>query len=170
MKISYEEMLKKDVIMSLSSHDKVIWESSRCREERGQYISFWKCRGNHYEYRFKIHISDMYSVIKSMEHCHRFLEEDIPANMYINYCLVPDVYINTYYYYKTFCRFLLFCNCEEMLNLSSENFWLPINPKLWREKLANKPKIKLDFQITVNGKEVNKPLSYETAKRLGIVE
>lgn len=164
IRINYEEMVKRDLIMSLSNHDKVLWAS-----ETLKHIEFWKSGGYFYNYQFSIHLDDMYKVIEAMEHCERLYEKELPANMDLHYCLVPKNYLGHYYYMKSSCNNFKFSNSKKGLE-NINRIYLPINSKLWRDRLSILPVPKVNVEINVNGKRVNEPLSYETAKRLGIIK
>lgn len=167
MNMNYSTLKERKEFLHVSGHDYILW-----KENSKIILEFWKSRPyDNYECLFSIHVEDMEKIAKAMEHCERLLEKDLPANMILKYCLVPEHYMDSYYYMESFCNHLIIGRSENDLKDSRKKLWLPINSKLIRERLLHKPKIyNLDFRLTVNGKEINEPLSHETAKRLGIIE
>lgn len=179
-KINYgvKKEMKNILDISLNSHDFVSVENN--------ILSFWKNKHNDYFETIRIHLDDFKRVLDFMEIVDKSIDLSFDllniqgmnngfpvANMEMNYTLVPKNYLGHRYYMKTFCRYILFSN-KAFPNDSYDNdrdciFWLPIDKKLWENEINDKKKV-LDIKVFINGKLSNKPISYETAKNLGIIE
>lgn len=160
--IKYEEKQNLNVLnISLNSHDLVSLS--------GNDLYFWKNRGNHYYFKLKISLIDFEKVIDFMDLYYKMSNGDsywLPANLEMVYTLVPKVYYGQYYKMKSFCNFIKLAIDGDFKN---GDFYLPFNPTLWRQEI-NKGKQIVEIKVYVNGKLSNKPLSYETAKKLGLIE
>jgi len=160
--ISYKEKQQMNVLnISLNSHDFVTLENND--------LYFWKNEGNTYFFKFKISLTDFEKVMEFMDLYNKLSDRDyyaLPANLEMTYCLVPNKYYGYYYRMKTFCSHVLLGTDDE---LYSCKFYLPVNSELWRTTIKQSQNI-IDIKIYVNGKLSNQPLSYDTAKRLGLIE